>query len=104
MSEMIKEWQNSEKVKRHDLFSSLLAANDEDMDIINLTESELIGVCFSFFSRWLKLGDLINFKGNIYIFLIAGHEVSKLTEHLKSTLTGYDIRPQRTLFASPLLY
>ena len=44
MSEMIRERQNSEKVERHDLFSNLLAANDEDMDIVNLTESELIGV------------------------------------------------------------
>ena len=102
MSEMIRERQNSEKVERHDLFSNLLAANDEDMDIVNLTESELIGVCL--YSRWLKLEVLINVKGNIYIFLIAGHEVSKLTEHVKSTLTGYEIRQQRTLFVSPLLY
>jgi len=59
MSEMIRERQNSEKVERHDLFSNLLAANDEDMDIINLTENELIG--------------------NIYIFLIAGHETTAHT-------------------------
>ncbi|KAF8804431.1 cytochrome P450 [Phlegmacium glaucopus] len=59
MSEMIKERQNSEKVERHDLFSNLLAANDEDLDVINLTESELIG--------------------NIYIFLIAGHETTAHT-------------------------
>ena len=44
MSEMIKEQQNSEKVGRHDLFSNLLAANNEDMDTTNLTESELIGM------------------------------------------------------------
>ena len=44
MSEMIRERQISEKVERHDLFSNLLAANDEDMDIVNLTESEIIGV------------------------------------------------------------
>ena len=44
MSEMIRERQKSEKVERHDLFSNLLAANDEDMDIVNLTESEIIGV------------------------------------------------------------
>ena len=44
MSEMIRERKNSEKVERHDLFSNLLAANDEDMDIVNLTENELMGV------------------------------------------------------------
>ena len=44
MSEMIKERQNSEEVERYDLFSNLLAANDEDADLINLTESELIGM------------------------------------------------------------
>lgn len=55
MSEMIRERQNSEKVERHDLFSNLLAANDEDMDIVNLTESELIGVCLWFFSKWLVI-------------------------------------------------
>ena len=53
ISEMIRERQNSEKVERHDLFSNLLAANDEDMDIVNLTESELIGVS-SLISKWLK--------------------------------------------------
>ena len=54
MSEMIRERQNSEKVERHDLFSNLLAANDEDMDIVNLTESELIGASW-ILSKWLKL-------------------------------------------------
>lgn len=53
ISEMIRERQNSEKVERHDLFSNLLEANDEDMDIVNLTESELIGVS-SLISKWLK--------------------------------------------------
>lgn len=99
---MIRKRQNSEKVERHDLFSNLLAANDEDMDIVNLTESELIGMFLGIFqSDCLTFN---KFKGNIYIFLIAGHEVSKLTEHVKSTLTGYEIRQQRTLFVSPLLY
>ena len=55
MSEMIKERQNSEKVECHDLFSNLLAANDEDMDIINLTESELIGVCVFVFDSFQKV-------------------------------------------------
>ena len=104
MSEMIRERQNSEKVERHDLFSNLLAANDEDMDIVNLTESELIGVCVLDTFKVIEAWHSINFKGNIYIFLVAGHEVSKLTEHVKSTLTWYEIRQQPTLFVSPLLY
>ena len=70
MSEMIKERQNSEKAERNDLFSNLLAANDEDMDIMNLTESEIIGAFDSvlieleieviqrkhlhFFDRWAR--------------------------------------------------
>jgi cytochrome P450 len=59
MSEMIHVRQNAEKVERHDLFSSLLEANDHTLDITTLTESELIG--------------------NIYIFLVAGHETTAHT-------------------------
>lgn len=44
MSEMIHERNASEKVERYDLFSSLLAANNEDEDGVRLTESELIGL------------------------------------------------------------
>ncbi|TFK44816.1 cytochrome P450 [Crucibulum laeve] len=56
MSEMIKERQYSESKERHDLFSSLLEANNQDLDEAKLTESELIG--------------------NIFIFLVAGHETT----------------------------
>ncbi|KAF8967870.1 cytochrome P450 [Flammula alnicola] len=85
MAEMIQERQRAEKVQRHDLFSSLLEANDDSLDVTALTESELIG--------------------NIYIFLLAGHETTahtlcftfamlalypeeqeKLFEHIKSVL------------------
>jgi len=44
MSEMIEGRQNPDKVQRHDLFSNLLAANDDGGEVINLTESEIIGV------------------------------------------------------------
>ena len=47
MSEMIDERQNS-NIERHDLFSNLIAANDENMDMINLTKSEIIGACVFF--------------------------------------------------------
>ncbi|KAF8200949.1 cytochrome P450 [Pholiota molesta] len=85
MTEMIRERQASEKIERHDLFSQLLEANDNNLDATTLTESELIG--------------------NIYIFLVAGHETTahtlcftfallalypdeqeKLYEHIKSIL------------------
>jgi len=59
MQEMIHARQNSEKFERHDLFSSLLAANDGELGLAALSESELIG--------------------NIYIFLVAGHETTAHT-------------------------
>ncbi|KAF5322275.1 hypothetical protein D9619_001909 [Psilocybe cf. subviscida] len=59
MASMIHERQNSEKVERHDLFSSLLEANHDALGNGVLTESELIG--------------------NIYIFLLAGHETTAHT-------------------------
>ncbi|KDR75779.1 hypothetical protein GALMADRAFT_248468 [Galerina marginata CBS 339.88] len=85
MSEMVKERYHSEKIERHDLFTSLLDANSDDLDGDHLTESELIG--------------------NIFIFLLAGHETTahtlcftfallafhpdeqeKLLQHIKSVL------------------
>lgn len=44
MSEMIEERKGSEKVQRHDLLSNLVEANDENLDAINLANSELIGI------------------------------------------------------------
>jgi hypothetical protein len=37
----------AEKIERHDLFSQLLEANDNNLDATTLTESELIGDYFS---------------------------------------------------------
>jgi len=45
---MIDERQNSAKEPHHDVFSNLLAANDENLDITALPNSEIIGV-FNFF-------------------------------------------------------
>ena len=50
MSEMIDERQHSGQEQRHDLFSNLLATNDENIDTTNLTKSEIMGV-FDFFVR-----------------------------------------------------
>jgi hypothetical protein len=45
---MIRERQAAaEKIERHDLFSQLLEANDNNLDATTLTESELIGDYFS---------------------------------------------------------
>ncbi|KAG6903010.1 hypothetical protein C0995_007443 [Termitomyces sp. Mi166 len=60
MTEMIQERQAGEKKEtRYDLFSSLLDANDADSDEAKLSVSELIG--------------------NIFIFLVAGHETTAHT-------------------------
>ena len=44
MSDMIDERQNS-NIERHDVFSNLIAANDENVDMTNLTKNEIIGGC-----------------------------------------------------------
>jgi cytochrome P450 len=43
MMEMITERQNSEKVERCDLLSSLLEANTNGLEVKNLTDAELMG-------------------------------------------------------------
>jgi len=60
MAQMIQDRQSAvNKVERHDLFTKLLEANDDDLDQISLTEDELIA--------------------NVYIFLLAGHETTAHT-------------------------
>ena len=44
MSEMVDERQDS-NVEHHDVFSNLIAANDENVDMSNLTKNEIIGAC-----------------------------------------------------------
>lgn len=43
MSEMVRDRNASEKVERHDLFTNLLEANNNDSDGVRLTPDELIG-------------------------------------------------------------
>ena len=44
MAEMIRDRQSAvNKVERHDLFTKLLEANDDDLDQKSMTEDELIG-------------------------------------------------------------
>ena len=76
MVEMIRERQTLvDKDERHDLLSSLLEANDHDLDLETLSENEVISMLpiLHFFDDV----DLVtnNVPGNIYIFLVAGHEV-----------------------------
>ena len=45
MAEMIRDRQPAaEKVDRHDLLTSLLAANDHDLDLATLSEDEIISM------------------------------------------------------------
>ena len=62
-----------EKVARHDLLSALLETNDHDLDQASLTEGELISMFF--LNVHLSTIRLTNALGNIYMFLVAGHEV-----------------------------
>jgi len=74
MAEMIQKRRFAEvKEERHDLFSSLLDANnDPDAEVAKLTDQELIGKLQFTFSI---VSFIHIFVGNIFIFLIAGHEV-----------------------------
>jgi hypothetical protein len=72
MVEMIRERQAvGDNAERHDLFSSLMRANDQDLDLETLSENEIISMLL------ISHIDLVptNVTGNIYIFLVAGHEV-----------------------------
>ncbi|KAF9048946.1 cytochrome P450 [Panaeolus papilionaceus] len=85
MTEMIHQRRHSEKVERNDLFSILLEENSQHLDDAALTDDELIG--------------------NVFLFLLAGHETTahtlayafcllalypdeqeKLYQHIKSVL------------------
>ena len=72
MMEMLRERQGVEKTEKHDLFSSLLKANDLDLGLETLTEDEIISM---FLITYFEIM-LTNIQGNTYIFLVAGHEVS----------------------------
>lgn len=74
MSEMIQERRTSEKIERFDLFSSLLEASNEDETGAGLTESELIGI---YNAINLDFRTAYGVLGNIFIFLVAGHEVRR---------------------------
>lgn len=74
MVEMIRERQAVvEKTVRHDLLSSLLKANDLDLGIETLSEDEIISMFL--ITSFDNAEFVTDVPGNIYIFLVAGHEV-----------------------------
>ena len=62
--------------KSHDLFSNLLAANDEDVEVKLLT-SEVIGWIYASLSSHKP--KFIHLTGNMFIYQLAGHETSAHT-------------------------
>lgn len=84
MREMIRDRLSSDVRDKHDLFSSLIYANKEELGGASLSEEELMGLCALTFllPQCSMLKDL---AGNIFIFLVAGHEVCQLRPtHLTS--------------------
>ena len=73
MVEMVRERQAEvEKTEKHDLFSNLLKANDLDSGL--LSEDEIISMSLI---TSPDVDFVTNVPGNIYVFLVAGHEVRK---------------------------
>lgn len=73
---------NETKEERHDLFTALLDANMEEEEVTGetptrLTDSELIGTTdWPRHTKWIERSEMWKSVGNIFIFLLAGHEVS----------------------------
>ena len=62
--------------ERHDLFSGLLdAAHDDPDGAVAITEQELIGKCQLSYRIALMKNISLAIPGNMFIFLLAGHEV-----------------------------
>ena len=63
-----------EETEKHDLFSSLLKANDLDLGLETLSEDEIISM-HPIITSFDNAEFVTDVPGNIYIFLVAGHEV-----------------------------
>jgi len=74
MREMIKDRQSTDTQDKHDLFSSLIQANKGEADTSALTDEELMGLWLLTLESFV----LRTFIGNVFIFLLAGHEVGHL--------------------------
>jgi cytochrome P450 len=66
------------KEERHDLFSNLLAANDEDVEV-NLSISEIVGEIFTLFPPSSQNLTYTDSTGNVFIYQLAGHETTAHT-------------------------
>jgi hypothetical protein len=112
MLEMVKARRNGNKVEeRYDLFSGLLdAARDEPDNGAGLSDEELIGWCSTSnynCSAFLE-SVLLLFLGNMFIFLIAGHEVGYspssrgiASKHLPTDHSAYLMLYIRPVGSSP---
>jgi hypothetical protein len=105
MVEMVEARRNADKVEqRHDLFSGLLdAAEEEQGGEAALSDEELIGRFSGSQSFGIPGKRPTFFLGNMFIFLLAGHEVRSSPSRrvaLKAKIAPY--RPQRIHCASHL--
>ena len=106
MVEMVDARRSAEsKEERHDLFSGLLDAAQDDPDgSVAITEEELIGnyqlSCCIAAMKKISLA----IPGNMFIFLLAGHEVSHPISPVIHFESYICCRRQPTHFASRLPY
>ena len=91
MMEMVKTRRNGDKVEQHyDLFSGLLdAAQDEQDSEAAISDDELIGGYSA--SRLFRIFEkcLIHPPGNMFIFLLAGHEVRHFSSSCSIVPSGF---------------
>ena len=66
------------KEERHNLFSNLLAANDEDVEV-NLSISEVVGEIFMLFPPSSQNLTYTDSTGNVFIYQLVGHETTAHT-------------------------
>ena len=106
--EMVEARRDGDKVEqRYDLFSGLLDAAQDEQDIeAALSDEELMGG-YSSTQRWDRLGFseivLSVFPGNMFIFLIAGHEVRSFPFILRCCPQTVHYSPRRIHYVFHLL-
>ena len=80
---MIQAGKALEKTERYDLFSNLLGAHgDEDVGgEVKLSTSELVGKTFrnKYCMPFASFSDMWMLLGNVFMFLLAGHEVPSVS-------------------------
>ena len=98
---MIQAGKALEKTERYDLFSNLLEAHgDEDVGgEVKLSTSELVGKTFrnKYCRPFASFSDIRMLLGNVFMFLLAGHEVPSAPRRNIYCFTFLENRQQRTL-------